>query len=51
MHVNADNCIIVIGAHATDADMGYKQALALMNHRTYYGSRKKAGLLGPEDKR
>jgi len=33
------------------AEVGYEQAVALMNHRTYYGSRTKAKLLGPEDKR
>lgn len=27
------------------------EVVALMNHRTYYGSRNKAGLLGPEETR
>lgn len=30
------------------AEARFPQAVALMEHKTYYGSRKKAGLLGPE---
>ncbi len=32
------------------AEVGFQQAVALMNHHTYYGSRQKLGLLGPEAK-
>jgi LmbE family N-acetylglucosaminyl deacetylase len=33
------------------AEVGYERAVALMHHRTYYGSRSKSELLGPDEKR